>query len=110
MQKIKVGDNVRQAGKKQIMTAKGDVGVATSSMSAGKVSTSPGMAVCVWTNADGRIIQKSFFELGLELASAGIVPATHRKNRCTRDAHRIPQMRQRGQWDADTSFLPTDTR
>ncbi|WP_158906783.1 hypothetical protein [Burkholderia sp. L27(2015)] len=68
MQKFKIGDSVRQQGKRQIMTVEGDAAVAAVSTRPGYVATSPGMVVCSWMNAKKRKIQKSFVELSLELA------------------------------------------
>ncbi|MGP8431936.1 hypothetical protein ACT2FY_00355 [Paraburkholderia fungorum] len=68
MQKFKKGDEVREIGKTQVMIVKGDAGVATSSMSRGKVAASPGKIVCAWSNKPGRTIQKAFVESALELA------------------------------------------
>ncbi|NUX59343.1 hypothetical protein [Paraburkholderia youngii] len=68
MQKFKKGDHVREIGKAQVMTVKGDAGVATSSMSGGKVAASPGKVVCAWSDKPGHTIQRAFVESALELA------------------------------------------
>ncbi|MCI3206427.1 MULTISPECIES: hypothetical protein [Pandoraea] len=68
MKIFKVGDEVQEIGKTQKMTVKGDAGVATSSMSGGRVATSPGKVVCTLTDKRRRFIQREFVESALELA------------------------------------------
>lgn len=68
MKLFKVGDEVREIGRTQKMTVKGAAGLATTSMSGGRVATSPGKVVCAWTDKRGRFIQREFVESTLELA------------------------------------------
>jgi len=67
MQKFKKGDLVREVGKSQAMTVKGNAGLAFVSTRPGHVATSCGMIVCTWVNGKGQKIQKSFVEAALEL-------------------------------------------
>jgi hypothetical protein len=69
MDKFKNGDKVRQIGKSQVMTVVGKAGLGAVSTAPGRAPTLQGRAMCSWSNAKGRPMQKSFPEADLELAN-----------------------------------------
>lgn len=76
MKKFKKGDQVREIGKQQVMIVEEDAGlaaVATRSGLSRRVSSS-GMVVCSWRDNNGKHIQRSFADDGLELVSQASTP------------------------------------